>query len=108
MTSPKHLPPEALDDWLAAAAAELGVEADDVDIATVLDVARDVAHEVARPAAPLSAFLLGLSVGRRSAVAGADPAAELASRARILTELALRWGGSAPEPASSAEDPEAS
>jgi hypothetical protein len=34
----------------------------------VLDLARDVAHGVARPAAPLSAYLLGLAVGR-----GADP-----------------------------------
>jgi len=34
----------------------------------VLDLARDVAHAVARPAAPLSAYLLGVAVGR-----GASP-----------------------------------
>jgi hypothetical protein len=36
----------------------------------VLDLARDVAHGVLRPAAPLSTYLLGLAVGR-----GADPKA---------------------------------
>lgn len=91
-SSPDHLPPEALDEWLAAAAAELGLDAATVDIGTVLDVARDVAHGVARPAAPLSTFLLGLAVGRAGGEA-ADPADELARRARALTELALRWRG---------------
>lgn len=84
----QHLPPEALDAWLAAAAAELDLDAETVDIATVLNVARDVAHQVARPAAPLSTFLLGVAVGR---AAGADASAELAARARALSELAERW-----------------
>jgi Domain of unknown function (DUF6457) len=34
----------------------------------VLDLTRDVAHGVSRPAAPLAAFLLGVAVG-----SGADP-----------------------------------
>jgi len=89
-SSSQHLPPEALDRWLEAAAAELGLDAATVDIGTVLDVARDVAHGVARPAAPLSTFLLGLAVGRAEGRSG-DPATELASRARTLTELAERW-----------------
>ncbi|MGO2471241.1 MAG: DUF6457 domain-containing protein [Microbacterium gubbeenense] len=60
----EHLPPEALDEWTRAACAELGLSPADVDIALVLDLARDVAHGVARPAAPLTAFLAGLAVGR--------------------------------------------
>ena len=56
-----------LDDWLARVSAELGVAAVDRDL--ILDLARDVAHGVARPAAPLTTYLLGLAVG-----AGADPA----------------------------------
>ena len=56
-----------LDDWLARVSAELGVA--DVDRDLILDLARDVAHGVARPAAPLTTYLLGLAVG-----AGADPA----------------------------------
>lgn len=59
-----HLPPEALDQWLSAAAEELGLDENEVDIATLLDLAKDVAHNVARPAAPLSTFLLGLALGR--------------------------------------------
>lgn len=62
-----------LEDWLTTAADALGV-GDEVDVTLVLDLARDVAHGVARPAAPLTAYLLGVAVGR-----GADPleAAEL-------------------------------
>jgi hypothetical protein len=48
----------------------------------VLDLARDVAHNVARPGAPLTAYLLGVAVGR-----GANPA-EAAAK---LTELAAGW-----------------
>ena len=57
-----------LDDWIATASEALGLD-DGVDVTLVLDLARDVAHGVARPAAPLTAYLLGLAVGR-----GADPA----------------------------------
>ena len=82
-----HLPPEALDAWLAAAAAELGVDSEAVRIGTVLDVARDVAHDVARPAAPLSTFLLGVAYARSGA---ADPA-QLEALAERLTARAAAW-----------------
>ncbi len=48
----------------------------------VLDLARDVAHGVMRPAAPLTAYLLGMAVGR-----GADPA----QAAATITALAESW-----------------
>lgn len=86
MAESSHLPPEALDRWLAAAAVELGLDADEVDIATVLDVARDVAHGVARPAAPLSTFLLGVAVGQAD-----DPRAALEQHAKLLSSLAEAW-----------------
>lgn len=82
MSEQKHLPPEALDEWTRAACAELGLTPDDVDIALVLDLARDVAHGVARPAAPLTAFLVGLAAGRST-----DPDAARAATAK-LTALA--------------------
>ncbi|MGH9280959.1 MAG: DUF6457 domain-containing protein [Acidimicrobiales bacterium] len=57
----------ALEDWYAAVARELGVP-DAVGweraAVVVLDLARDVAHGVERPAAPLTTFLLGVAVGR--------------------------------------------
>ncbi len=61
--NPKHLPPEALQDWLTKVSEMLDVE-EDVDIAAVLDLTRDVAHDVARPAAPLTTFVFGLALGR--------------------------------------------
>lgn len=47
-----------LDEWVAAVCAELGVTAPDTR--AVLDFARDVAHRVDRPAAPITALLVGL------------------------------------------------
>ncbi|HEY8451551.1 MAG: DUF6457 domain-containing protein [Micromonosporaceae bacterium] len=73
-----------LDEWTAAACAALGLDRGTVDRDLVLDLARDVAHGVARPAAPLSAYLVGLAVGR-----GADPA----EATRTVSELARSWPG---------------
>lgn len=83
-----------LDDWTAEVCAELGI-ADLVDaravVPAVLDLARDVAHGVARPAAPLTAYLAGLAVAR-----SADPAAALPDVVRRVTALVESRG----EPAS--------
>lgn len=70
----------ALDDWTDAVRQALGLDPFDTDI--VLDLARDVAHGVRRPAAPLTAYLLGVAVGR-----GADPSAAAAT----IAGLAERW-----------------
>ena len=56
-----------LSTWLDAVSAELGitdVELDNKSIHTLLDLARDAAHEVERLAAPLTTFLVGVAVGR--------------------------------------------
>jgi hypothetical protein len=79
-----------LHSWAETACAELGVQADDGVIRTVLDLARDVAHQVERPAAPVSAFLLGLAVG------GGQPLTQTAERLRALAE---GWPASDPEDA---------
>ncbi|MGW6129155.1 DUF6457 domain-containing protein [Cellulomonas sp. NPDC055163] len=55
-------PATPLDSWVRALAAELGVDPGVVDVAALLDVARDAAHGVARPATPLTTFLLGYAV----------------------------------------------
>ncbi len=67
-----------LDDWVSRASTALDLT-DEVDVAALLDLAREVAHGVARPAAPVTAYLLGLAVGR-----GADPAAARAVLAGLL------------------------
>ncbi|WIM71329.1 DUF6457 domain-containing protein [Corynebacterium suedekumii] len=71
--------------WLDTAATEL-----DLDPALVrdlmrdlLDLTRDVAHGPSRPAAPVTAFLVGLSAGR----AGGDPVPEVRERIARLTAL---------------------
>lgn len=53
-----------MDQWTAAVCADLGLDASAVDLRAVLDLARDVAHGVARPAAPFTAYLVGVAVGR--------------------------------------------
>jgi hypothetical protein len=75
---------DVLERWLDEAAAALGVDAPDAQLrAAVLDLARDVAHNVARPGAPLTAFLLGVAAGR-----GADPQ----RMGEVLRGLATRSG----------------
>jgi hypothetical protein len=71
-----------LDEWAAAVCAELGLDPAALDPRLVLDLARDVAHGVARPAAPLTAYLLGVAVGQ-----GRVPA-ESAAR---ISQLAASW-----------------
>lgn len=53
-----------LDAWVVELAGELGLDPATVDRTLLLDVARDAAHHVARPAAPLTTFLVGLAAGR--------------------------------------------
>lgn len=54
-----------LDDWTAAVTLALGLDYNDPRTRDeVLLLARDAAHGVARPAAPLTTFLLGVAVGR--------------------------------------------
>ena len=85
-----------LDDWVAALSAELGLTVD-VDVRLLLDVARDAAHQVERPAAPLTTFLVGYAAGQRAATAGggttsaADAAAAVSEAAQKAQRLALGW-----------------
>ncbi|MEO6886352.1 MAG: DUF6457 domain-containing protein [Jatrophihabitantaceae bacterium] len=70
-----------LDDWVIELAEALGVDAAAVDRDLLLDVARDAAHGVSRPAAPLTTFLVGLAAGRRGgSAASVREAAETAQR----------------------------
>ena len=76
-----------LEQWVGAVCRELDI-ADAVHQPAmqtrILDISRDVAHDVARPAAPLTAYLLGLAAGRC-----ADPEAsadELVARVRLLAQ----------------------
>jgi hypothetical protein len=53
-----------LEEWTAAICADLGLDPGVADTRIVLDLSREAAHGVARPAAPLTAYLVGVAVGR--------------------------------------------
>ncbi|MCX5377266.1 NTP transferase domain-containing protein [Streptomyces sp. NBC_00091] len=86
-----------LEQWITAAKTELGIDDVAVDIPALLDLARDAAHGVARPAAPLTTFLVGYAAARAEA-AGADPAQAVAEASRKAADLALRWAAEAQPP----------
>ncbi|WP_426403885.1 NTP transferase domain-containing protein [Streptomyces sp. R-07] len=76
-----------LDEWITAVKDELGIELD-VDTGVLLDLARDAAHGVARPAAPLTTFLVGYAAARAGAEGGPEAVAEAARKAAALAQ---RW-----------------
>lgn len=73
-----------LEAWTEAVCAELGIDAGEVDRDLILDMTKDVAHGVARPAAPLTAFIAGLAIGR-----GADTGQVMAR----ISARAQEWDG---------------
>ncbi|WP_433429546.1 NTP transferase domain-containing protein [Nonomuraea sp. CA-141351] len=72
-----------LNEWTVLACKELGIDPARVDRDLILDLTKEVAHGVARPAAPLTAYLLGLAQG-----AGTAPDDAVAK----LITLAKNWG----------------
>jgi Domain of unknown function (DUF6457) len=82
-----------LEEWTAAAGAGLGLDPGPLstaEIKAVLDMTRDVAHAVDRVAGPLTAYLLGVAVGRGLTLP------EAADRVRAL---AAGWPESTEPPA---------
>ncbi len=72
-----------LHDWIDELCDVLDIDAE-IDEGLVLDLARTVAHTVERPAAPVTAYLLGLAAG--SVGAGPEKVEALAARAQVLAE----------------------
>jgi hypothetical protein len=71
-------PPEILRAWIAHLVEQLGLQIE-IDIDDLLDLSGVAAHTVARPAAPLTTFVLGYA----AAVSGQDVHA-LGERVREL------------------------
>ncbi|MFG2722382.1 NTP transferase domain-containing protein [Streptomyces sp. NPDC048416] len=80
---------DVLDEWITAVKNELGIELD-VDTGVLLDLARDAAHGVARPAAPLTTFLVGYAAAK----AGGE-GNDVVDAARRAAALANRWAAEA-------------
>ncbi len=80
---------DQLSQWTSAArhalATDLGVDVPDVDVQTLLDIARDAAHAVDRPAAPITTYLLGYA----AALSGDTDA--VARGAATLQRLSAEW-----------------
>jgi Domain of unknown function (DUF6457) len=80
-----------LHDWIDELCDVLDVEVE-VDEALILDLAKDAAHLVERPAAPISTFLLGYA----AAASDGDPD-EVERLAGLASALAARWDKSPDE-----------
>ncbi|GAB3162624.1 hypothetical protein GCM10027059_15670 [Myceligenerans halotolerans] len=74
-----------LKTWISALETELGLEPGTVDMNAVLDLARDAAHAVARPAAPVTTYAVGYAAGVAAATGTTTDAA------RKALALANRW-----------------
>lgn len=75
--------------WVQLVADELGVTGS-IALAELLEITRDVAHQVARPAAPLTTYVIGTAMA-----GGADMVTVRAAVQRCLDE----WAAASPAPA---------
>jgi hypothetical protein len=74
-------------DWIDELCDALDIDAE-VDEGLILDLARDAAHAVERPAAPVTTYLLGYAAALKGGKA--EDVEVLAAKAQALAE---RWGG---------------
>jgi hypothetical protein len=73
-------PIEVSTDWVADLQRELGIDLS-VDVTDLLELARVAAHRVARPAAPLSTFLVGYAAAANGgSIAAVQEAADATRR----------------------------
>ncbi len=73
----------SLETWMQELSQALEVSPE-VDVDAVLDLARDAAHQVERPAAPLTTFLAGYAAGLQG-----GSAADIARCISVATRAAL-------------------
>lgn len=78
-----------LTEWTEQLCTALGVELE-VEIDAVLDLARDSAHTIDRPTAPLTTFLVGYAAALRG-----GSATDLEDCMDIATELIAQQGDAA-------------
>jgi Domain of unknown function (DUF6457) len=83
----------SLPEWSNKLSGALGLDID-VDINTVLELARDAAHQVERPAAPVTTFLVGYAAALRGG--SADDIADCVAIASHLAATHVNPSGDAP------------
>jgi len=79
---PRRAPGADLPEWIDQITTALGVERELVDIDRLLQVSSDVAHQVARPAVPVTMFVAGLAAASSNP---SDVLAWIESRAEAWT-----------------------
>jgi hypothetical protein len=78
-----------LPEWSTHLSQALGIQPD-VDLKTVLDLARDAAHQIERPAAPVTTFLVGYAAAQRGGTAD-----DIAACVTAAAALAASYGADA-------------
>jgi hypothetical protein len=86
--SPVHDQNAILTAWCAELVARLGLDGVEVDVDAVLGLAGQVAHAVVRPAAPLTAFVVGYAAGRAVESGAASDSEAFASAAATARDAA--------------------
>lgn len=76
----------SLMSWSTELCDALGLDLE-VDIDAILDLARDAAHQVERPAAPVTTFLVGYAAGLRG-----GSATDIADCVDVATRLTASRG----------------
>ncbi len=79
----------SLQEWMDELCEELKVDAD-IDMSALLELARDAAHNVDRPAAPLTTFIVGYAAGMRG-----GKESDIVACTDTATNLAAEWGARA-------------
>jgi hypothetical protein len=75
-----------LDAWTTHVCRALDLDSGSLDRDLLLDLTKAVAHGVARPAAPLTAFLVGLAAGREG---GGAP--QVRAACEVVARLTSEW-----------------
>lgn len=81
--------PEILQDWVAELLTALELDGTPIDIPAVLALAGEAAHQVVRPAAPLTTFVVGYAAGLAVA-SGQASEAEAMKAAGVVAEKLCR------------------
>lgn len=55
--------PEQWNRWIEEACDALGLEPADVDVPLIHELSKNVSHQVTRPLAPVSTYILGIAIG---------------------------------------------
>lgn len=73
--------------WVEKACASVGIDPQTVDIRAIHALTKRVAHNLDRPLAPVSSYILGVAVGMAAVSGSVDEAERRALMDRLLTTV---------------------